>query len=621
NLHRFYFLDYSKIIMNEHPKKTNFVLVGSLIIIFVIISSEITFYIDWPNVHKGIPNVRRQSSVTAKWSNDTINLDLFLKQMSRAKRFERNPEFSDVMENIVTRLSQINDGHLTKNNLSNNVTIILNGVNEISNIETLLNDIETQPSWSKSVNILIGLNETSYKRHSKRLSRIQSFLPNLKWVLVKTDQTDSIAKTLSNIATKCNTKYVMLTRRLTKIHNKFDINHFVVPLRKGSSDVISGSVLYPDGRWRSGCYQSKLIWSQYKIEFGFDITNQQQQIMCDYFDGPFAMDRDVLLGYLEAKIKTKCQDVLFYPEIIFTMTKQLKIIKSHLSSVFYMEQWQDFENLTRKDWLDFAIRNDISEFYDGDLDKHYEFTNIEAKVKCQKTNKKSKSLLEQRACMRDLHFMLIDTFKLFDNLGYHYNSEDGSGLAAVKLHDTLPWDIDQDFLFRSQNFTSLVQHESTWKKLGMSFGKQLNDPCVKDVNRFKKFSCGYIGIHKGKWKLEAWGVTIFPYDIYKNPNQISYIVRILKYPFPSSRIKGINTILRMGDYWSAFRPNPGLFARGRYGLDILKHSPHWRQQGSSTSWMMYKPKSKFEACTNEGHHLCMDQYLADGNIQFQRPWA
>ena len=77
----------------------------------------------------------------------------------------------------------------------------------------------------------------------------------------------------------------------------------------------------------------------------------------------------------------------------------------------------------------------------------------------------------------------------------------------------------------------------------------------------------------------------------------------------------------MGDYWAINRPNPGYYARKHYGHDILKHQKHWYEQGKNSSWAQYNPQSRFGECAQEGHQLCMNEYLGDGNIQFQRVWA
>ena len=490
--------------MAESPKKSTFIFIGLIVAMTLILAYEMTFAMDLPFVVSMIKSNsysvtvnRINTGLQGKAQFETRYLDLFLKQLSRAQRFERNEELSDLIGKMVTRLSHINGGHQIKYDPRKNVTIIFNAINEISNPETLLSDFKSIPPWSKSANILFGLNQTVYNKHSKTLKYIQSKLPNFKWVILHSNQTDSVVKTLKNLVTRTSTKHVMITRKLLKIDRRLNINNFLIPLAKKTSDVVSGSIFYPDGRWSSSCHQSKLIWSQYKSVFGFDVSYRQKRIRCDYFDGPFAMDRDVLLDYLTAKVRTKCADELVYPEILYVMNNQNKIMKLHLYSVFYIEPLPDFENLTRKSWLDFAVRNEISEIYGKN---HLEFSHIEAKAKCGLT----KTMLRQRACMRDLHFMLINTYKLFDKLGYQYTNEDGSGLAAAKLHDTLPWDLDQDFAFRTQNFTSLVKHEGEWKKLGMYFSKELNKPCVQNISLANSFTCGYIGIRDRHWRMEAF---------------------------------------------------------------------------------------------------------------------
>ena len=428
---------------------------------------------------------------------DTRYLDLFLKQLSRAQRFERNEELSNAIGKMTTRLSRINGGHQIQHDPCKNVTIIFNAVNEITELKALLEDIKDKPNWISLTHIQVGLTRHMFDKHSSLIKEVQHMLPYFNTTVL---ESQSLVQSLQNLVAKSSTQFVMLTKKIRRFDQNFDIRSFLKPLAKKTSDVVSGSIFYPDGHWSSGCYQSKLIWSQYRTEFGFDVSHRQKWIRCDYFDGPFAMDRDVLLDYLTARVNTKCADELVYPEILYVMNNQNKIFKTRPASVFHMAEWVDFHDLTRAHWLDFAIRNEISEFYLPSMNgtkKHLEFDYAESKVKC---NLRA-SQLRQRACMRDLHFMLINTYKLFDKLGYQYTNEDGSGLAAAKLHDTLPWDLDQDFAFRTQNFTSLVKHEGEWKKLGMYFSKELNKPCVQNISLANSFTCGYIGIRDRHWRM------------------------------------------------------------------------------------------------------------------------
>jgi len=81
---------------------------------------------------------------------------------------------------------------------------------------------------------------------------------------------------------------------------------------------------------------------------------------------------------------------------------------------------------------------------------------------------------------------------------------------------------------------------------------------------------------------------------------------------PVTRIHGNPTLVKMGDYWAPNRPNPGYYARKHYGYNVLKHSKHWLEHGRANSWVDYHPKPRFGPCAQEGHHLCLNQYLGDG---------
>uniref|UniRef100_A0A7M5UZ79 Uncharacterized protein n=1 Tax=Clytia hemisphaerica TaxID=252671 RepID=A0A7M5UZ79_9CNID len=552
---------------------------------------------------------------------DNRYLDLFLKQLSRAQRFERNEELSDAIGKMVTRLSRINGGYQIQHDPRDNITVIFNAVNEVTDLKVLLEDIKNKPNWTVSTHIQLGLTRSIFDKHSSMIKDIQHILPNFNTTIL---ESKSLVQSLRDLVAKSSTQFVLLTKGIRRFDQNFDMRKFLKPLVKKTCDVISGSVIYPDGRWSSGCYQSKLIWSQYKSVFGFDVCYKHQLLRCDYFDGPFAMDRNVLLDYLTSRVTTKCADDLVYPEILYVMNNQNKIMKSHPASIFYKTDWVDFHDLTRAHLLDFAIRNEISEFYLPAINgtqTHLEFNYIESKVKC---NLRA-TQLRQRACMRDLHFMLVNTYKLFDKLGYQYTNEDGSGLAAAKLHDTIPWDLDQDFAFRASNLTHIVQHESEWRKLGMSFSLELNKPCVKNMSHVKKdnliMGCGYIGIGNKNWRMELWGSYILLGDFYQPWKIPARAVAKEQEPLRSSRIKGHDTKVRLDDHWAQNRPNPGYYVRGRYGVDMLRHANHWLYGGASGSYGIYKTGSRFVACSNPGFHGCMDQYLADGNIQFQRPWA
>ena len=52
----------------------------------------------------------------------------------------------------------------------------------------------------------------------------------------------------------------------------------------------------------------------------------------------------------------------------------------------------------------------------------------------------------------------------------------------------------------------------------------------------------------------------------------------------------------------------------RYGAEIYQHASHWRIIGQG-KLDLYKT-GVFNNCSAPGHHACLDQFKADGNLQF-----
>ena len=53
----------------------------------------------------------------------------------------------------------------------------------------------------------------------------------------------------------------------------------------------------------------------------------------------------------------------------------------------------------------------------------------------------------------------------------------------------------------------------------------------------------------------------------------------------------------------------------RYGYEIYKHVNHWYSLGHKLAEDFYYP-GQFIKCTKQGHHACLDQFSADGSLQF-----
>ena len=276
-------------------------------------------------------------------------------------------------------------------------------------------------------------------------------------------------------------------------------------------------------------------------------------------------------------------------------------------------------------WVDFAKKTKISDFVytpdtagfgsSGDAIVNSRLIRFTCKEIDSQCHKKWKGVLTERCCIQNLHDMLITTFQLFDKHKLQYTLSDGSALGAIKMKWTLPWDLDQDYEFRSENFTAMLAHKDEFAKHGLTLVPKLNSDCIE--NPTEKFICGYMAIRNQYWRLESWGQRLLTSDFYERWK----IPKENFHTLPASRIQGIPTKVRMGDYWTNNMPNPGRFARGHFGTDALKHVQH-KYNGGASDFSLDTSKLHFAMkCPVSEYHGCINNFIGDGNLIFERIWA
>ena len=164
--------------------------------------------------------------------------------------------------------------------------------------------------------------------------------------------------------------------------------------------------------------------------------------------------------------------------------------------------------------------------------------------------------------------------------------------GAVKFNGVLPWELDADIVFLSANFSVIENLKSKITKAGygISVGSR---PSVKNGRQ----QGGYFGLKTTNWRIELWGYSAFDTQL--------------------TRARGLRpTKVLFAGQWVNHPHNPGLFARNRYGAGIYRHQEHWSRIGQSSGWNFYSPGT-FIKCPRPGHSGCLDQFPADGNMQFR----
>lgn len=165
--------------------------------------------------------------------------------------------------------------------------------------------------------------------------------------------------------------------------------------------------------------------------------------------------------------------------------------------------------------------------------------------------------------------------------------------GAVKFNKVLPWERDADITFLTGNYTAFKRLQSKFTEAGYTLTSDDASLwcCVDGRQAGGKFRVGTT-----RWSLELYGQHMMESEGLAASGQKP-------------------TKVQFAGQWVTVMRNPGLFARNRYGPHVYKHAEHWMDMGHDTGWSFYRP-GKFKTCAFPGHSACLDQFPADGNIQF-----
>ena len=157
----------------------------------------------------------------------------------------------------------------------------------------------------------------------------------------------------------------------------------------------------------------------------------------------------------------------------------------------------------------------------------------------------------------------------------------------------LPWELDADIKFLSENYTALQKLRPRFESAGFKFNDERNTECCVDGRK----SRGVVLAYRDGWKVELYG-----------------------YPFLETELLVASgqrpTKVMIAGQWVSMARNPGLYARNRYGPNIYRHSEHWSvREAIKCADCDYNPDS-FNKCAEPGHSACLDQFPPDGDLQF-----
>ena len=351
-------------------------------------------------------------------------------------------------------------------------------------------------------------------------------------------------------------------------------------------DVAGGSVRTLMGNWSLGCYQN--AFRNYTLSYkpGYDFS-QHECVFCDYVPGPFIIRRALIKG--KTNFNSQLPQHLIFQDFFLKLRQGAMQSIVCPDSMFYISESTTRYN-TNAHWRPLAKEWKIDRIRtpSGVLLK---YTCVESNVPCNK----EKGYAVPPCCLQSL----ADYVKLFmencERIGALCELQEGTLLGAVKFNKVLPWERDADLTFHSANYSALEKLVPVFAKAGFTLKPAGALWCCVD----NRTAGGKMGGSAPGWSVELYGQHIMTSEIL-----VSRGMKPTKVLFDGT--------------WVNVPTNPGLYVRNRYGREVYKHAQHWLETNKNSGWDTYQP-STFSKCAKENHHACLDQYMADGNLQFEEP--
>lgn len=381
---------------------------------------------------------------------------------------------------------------------------------------------------------------------------------------------------LNTLIPRVRTEYTLIARDVIDFNHDARIDRLVREIERLNVSVVGGSIRNSDSIWNMACHQRAFQNSIVVYKEGYD-ESLHDCVFCDHIDGPYLIRTDKLNGLMFDGTITPMG---LYEDFFMRIENEVAVCPD---SLFYVDfpkrrkettSWESFRKKRNLYKLTFssgpAIEFGCSYSYPCELEKGY---------------------VRSPCCIKELADTNNDAMKMCEASGIICEFQAGTLLGAVKLGQTIPWEIDGDIRVWYENFTILGKAGEMLQEKGYSFVKHAS---VGGCNTTSKvmLSNGYYYVNSKHWFVEMY--TYCGMDSYDLMS------------------KQLNRTKVLHNGYAAYATrNPPLVVRNMYP-QYLGHVQHFREDGV---WNIHR----FSKCKEENRHDCIDRYYEDGNLQFDGP--
>lgn len=394
-------------------------------------------------------------------------------------------------------------------------------------------------------------------------------------------------ETWAKMLLEVTTPYVLIAPEVTHFNDDVDLERLVRVLSYNNDAVIAGgSHRNPQGEWDIGCLQ--VAFKNWTVFFrGGYYRSFTECVVCDVVSGPFLAKTE---GLKEVKIDEKLPFGVFQDIFWRLKSKHPRKVVISCPDVMFNVNSRDIPD---KKYAALARKWEVKKWVESNgrvrwygCRRGYKHTSSDS---CG-----LRSGIGVPPCdLENLADAIKFVMKECEEAGLFCELQEGTLLGAVKFNKVLPWERDADITFLTRNYSAIKQLRPKFSAAGYS----LSDDdaslwcCVDGRQAGGKFRVGTT-----RWTLELYGQHMMESEALVASGQKP-------------------TKVQFAGQWVTVMRNPGLFARNRYGPFVYQHAEHWMDTGHDSGWAFYRP-STFKKCPEPGHSACLDQYPADGNLQF-----
>ena len=343
------------------------------------------------------------------------------------------------------------------------------------------------------------------------------------------------------------------------------------------------------GHWKAGCLQTKL--KNYVLEYQEGYYHSKNECMfCDYLQGPFVTKTKLL------KLDETLPDEVVFEDWFLRVVEGGNLAMACPDAMYFAIDYNSYSKRTDKDvWTPLAKKWELNRVLLPQGVKH-SFSCQDIGFNCD--NYAQNALLP--VCCQEMFADALSFFKTFaDAHNVRFELDSGSVLGGVKFNGIIPWDMDGDVFVLSTEIEIFNKSETI--ELFRENGYNLTEYESPMLDGKVYMYDGFVRLTFNKFFIEVFGTNVMSNTLFL-PRELQNRYQT----FTKANIRG---------NWINTKFSPGLYARNRYGREVLKHSQSWRKVGLAHSCSQYDPGS-FEPCENPMHHACLSSFPGDGDLPF-----